>query len=425
MPAAPSPRQRAAEAPGPPVGSRAAEAPDPHAARGAGEAPAPGVYVHVPFCAHRCGYCNFAVDVGADAGLRRRYTDGVLAHLAAVAEAGPRALAPQTHHGGEAPGPGWPVLGSVFVGGGTPTLLDPGDLARLLTGLVEALPLAADAEVTVEANPETVDEASLATLAAAGCTRVSIGAQAFEPATLAFLDRRHDPEAPARAAADARRAGLASVSLDLIYGVPGQTPEQWEAGLDAALEAGVDHLSCYALTLERNTPYARAVALDGVPAPDDDVAAARMAAAGQRLRRAGLRRYEVSNWARPGHESAHNRMYWRGGDYLALGAAAHGHWQGRRWWNLRPTQRYLARVEAGQAPTGGQEILDEATRRAERLLLGLRTAEGVARAEVTPIDEEAAAALVAGGLLADDGAVLRVTEAGWALADGLAVRLLP
>ncbi len=401
----------------------AADAPAP--GEGARPAPAPGIYVHVPFCAHRCGYCNFAVAVGADVGLRRRYVDGVLAQLATVAEAGPGAIAPRPAPCVAGPSSAWPVFGSAFVGGGTPTLLDPADLARLLSGLGEALPLATDAEVTVEANPETVDEASLAALAAAGCNRVSIGAQAFERATLAFLDRRHDPEAPARAVAAARCAGMASVSLDLIYGVPGQSPEQWEAGLDAALEAGADHLSCYALTLERNTPYARAVALDGVPAPDEDVAAARMAAADERLRRAGLRRYEVSNWARPGHESVHNRMYWRGGDYLALGAAAHGHWQGRRWWNLRPTRRYLARVEAGRSPMGGQEILDEPTRRAERLLLGLRTVEGVAREEVGPIDEEAAAALVVSGLLADDGAVLRITESGWALADGLAVRLLP
>ncbi len=392
---------------------------------------APGVYVHVPFCAHRCDYCDFAVTTGADALARRRSVAALPRELATVAAAGPAAVAPRGAAGvlaapdGAADIAGWPVFGSVFVGGGTPTLLDADDLAGVVRAVATALPLAGDAEITVEANPETVIAESLATLVAAGVTRLSLGAQSFSPSVLATLGRRHDVSSVASAVTAARAAGVAQVSVDLIYGTPGERDADWHASLRQAVGLGVDHVSCYALTVEANTPFAARVRRGEVPDIDEDVQARRMATADAVLAAAGLRRYEVSNWARPGAESAHNRTYWRGGDWLALGASSHGHWQGRRWWNVRPTGRYLAAVEAGGAPVAGAEVLTAEQRRTERLLTGLRTVDGVPRAAVTPVDEAQIGALVRAGLLVDDAARLRLTPAGLPLADGIALRLLP
>lgn len=390
--------------------------------------PRPGLYVHVPFCAHRCGYCDFNVLVGADGSLRRRYADALGAEVARLADAGPAGVAPP---GGAAGA--WPAFGSVFVGGGTPTQLEADVLAGVLRAVRDRLPVAPDAEVTVEANPEDVDAAYLATLVDAGLTRLSVGAQSAAPDVLAFLDRRHEPDAPWRAVAAARDAGIGSVSVDLIYGAPAESEADWRASLDAALAAGADHVSCYSLTLEPNTPYAREVRAGAKAAPDDDVAAARMVSADGVLAAAGFRRYEVSNWARPGHESRHNRVYWTGGDYLGVGAGAHGHWRAaypepgpaaRRWWNVRPTGRYLDRVLAGGSAVGGEELLDREAQRTERLLLGLRTAEGVERASVEPLDARALGRLVAAGLVAADADHVRLTPAGRPLADAVTRELL-
>ena len=394
-----------------------------------GAAPRPGVYLHVPFCAHRCGYCDFAVHVGAAAGLQRRYVAALHAELERVARAGPGALAPP----GARPQRGWPKFGSVFVGGGTPTRLEAEQLAGLLRAVRARLPVAADAEVTVEANPEDLSAAYLATLVRAGLTRVSLGAQSTAPHVLAFLDRRHDPASVAGALSAARAAGVGSVSVDLIYGAPAETDADWRRSLAAVLGAGVDHVSCYSLTLEVNTPYARAVRAGSRPPPDDDVAADRMGVAAQMLAAAGFTRYEISNWARPGHASRHNRVYWAGGDYLGLGAAAHGHWRAaderadavaRRWWNVRPTERYVRRVEAGAEPVGGGELLDRGARRAERLMLGLRTLEGVARHAVEPLDAGAVGDLVRAGVLATSPERLWLTPTGRPVADAVAARLL-
>lgn len=389
----------------------------------------PGVYVHVPFCRHRCGYCDFAVVTGADEAAMARYVRALRSELARTAAAGPSLLAPPGAAASQAACSGagaspWPPFASVFIGGGTPTHLDPGVLAGLVRHVRAVLPLADDAEVTVEANPEDIDAAGLAALVGAGLTRLSIGAQSAVGDVLAFLDRRHDVHAPWQAVAAARAAGVSSVSVDLIYGAPAETAADWDVSLRAAVDAGVDHVSCYALTLEPNTPYAARVRQGAQAAPDDDVAAARMARAEQVLAASGYHRYEISNWARPGHESVHNRVYWAGGDYLGAGLGAHGHWRGRRWWNLRGLAGYLAAVEAGRAPVAGAEVLDQAQVRAERLLLGLRRAEGVARAQVAPIAEQHAAALVTAGLLDDDGERLRLTAAGRPLADGVTLRLL-
>jgi oxygen-independent coproporphyrinogen-3 oxidase len=368
---------------------------------------------------HRCHYCDFNTYAGLDA-LIPRYIAALRADLVAVAAAGPRAVAPA----GVGVEQDWPWFTSIFVGGGTPTLLAAADLAGILHLSREVLPIAADAEVTVEANPETVTVGGMAELVAAGVNRVSMGAQSFVPHVLAFLGRRHDRECPLRAVAEARAAGVERISLDLIYGSPAETDADWAASLDTAVAADANHLSAYALTLEPNTEYAAQVRAGAKPPPDDDVAAERMALADARLGAAGFTRYEISNWARPGQECRHNLTYWRGGNYLGIGAGAHGHWDGRRWCSLRAPARYADRALAGASTTAGQELLDDDTRREERLFLGLRLSEGVPRAAVEPIAEAQAAALTRAGLLADDADRLRLSPTGRPVANAITLRLL-
>lgn len=385
-----------------------------------GDPPAPGLYLHVPFCRHRCGYCDFNVATGHDAAQRAAYVDALIARLRTVAEAGPAAVAPAGAPGGE-----WGELGSIFVGGGTPSQLTGAQLTELLDAARDVLPVADDAEISVEANPEDVDGGLAGALAGAGVTRVSLGAQSFDGGVLAFLDRRHDPEAVPRAVAALREGGIGRVNLDVIYGTPGETEASWQATIDACLALGPDHVSGYALTLSQGTPYWRDVTLGRRPAPDEEVAVDRMDALASRLAAAGYERYEVSNWARPGARCRHNLATWRGGDYLGVGAGAHGHWRGRRWWELRATPTWIERVTAGNEPVGGAEELSDAEQRTERLAAGLRLVEGVARSAVEPIDEAAAARLSAAGVLVDDGEWLRVPSDQLAVADGVAVELMP
>ncbi|CAN5195853.1 radical SAM family heme chaperone HemW [soil metagenome] len=388
------------------------------AVAGPQESTGAGLYLHVPFCRHRCGYCDFNTYAGRDEQIPR-YVAALRADLARVAAGGPRAVAPH----GSGVGPAWPLFTSVFVGGGTPTLLPPADLAGLLRLARGVLPVAADAEVTVEANPETVALDSLAVLAGAGVNRISIGAQSFAPRVLAFLDRRHDPEAPLRAVEAARAAGIGRVNLDLIYGAPAEDDADWRYALDAAVGADVGHVSAYALTVEPDTPYAARIRAGVQAAPDEDVQAARMALADERLAAAGLERYEISHWARPRRRSRHNLTYWTGGDYLGLGAGAHGHWAGRRWWSLRSPPRYADAALGGGRTVLGDEVLDAATRRTERLMLGLRLSDGVPRETVAPVDEDQARVLAAAGLLDDDGGRLRLTPRARPLAGEVTARL--
>ena len=418
------------------------------------ETPA-GVYLHVPFCARLCSYCDFYRVAGSSPEERARYVEALVTELERTASAGPRALTPAPHlrqeHGraGDevaAAGPraltptphlrqqhgrardevgeaDWPVFGSVFVGGGTPTLLESADLARIIRRVGEVLPLDPQAEVTVEANPETVDEAYFTALRDAGVTRVSMGAQSFAPHVLDELGRWHERDRPLEAVAAARRAGLPRVSLDLIYGAPSETADDWAATLDTALSADIDHVSAYALTVEPSTEYAARIRQGTALAPDDDVQADRMAATARRLSAAGFERYELSNWARPGSQCRHNLTYWRNGNWLGLGAGAHGHWDGRRQWNLRPPGRYADAVLAGATAVAGSEVVSDDQQRTERLLLGLRMAEGVRRSAVEPIDQTQLDALTAAGLVVADER-LRLTSAGWALANDITVRLL-
>lgn len=371
----------------------------------------PGIYLHIPFCAHRCHYCDFNTYAGLD-DLIPRYVAALRADLRRIAASGPPG------------GAQWPEFGSIFVGGGTPTMLPAADLAGVLRLVAEVLPVAPDAEVTVEANPETVTEEGMSTLLEAGMNRLSMGAQSFAPHVLAALGRRHDAERPLRALASARAAGVRRVNLDLIYGTPGERDEDWQASLETVLEAGVAHVSAYALTVEPATEYAARIRAGLAVSPDEDVQADRMAEADRALTAAGLRRYEVSNWARPGEECRHNLVYWRGGDWLGIGAGAHGHWAGRRWWSLRSPARYADAALAGQDTTAGDETLDEPGRRTERLMLGLRLAEGVEVAAVEPVDLTQIRRLGDAGLVEVEGGRLRLTDEGWPLANAITLRLL-
>ncbi len=371
-----------------------------------------GVYVHVPFCAHRCGYCDFATAVpGSD--------DEVAAYVAALRTELTRVVAAGPPGGGD-----WPTVTSVFVGGGTPTLLPRGDLAAILDDLRAELELAPDAEVTVECNPETASPELFAELVGAGVTRLSMGAQSFAPHVLTTLERGHDADTPVAAVALARDAGIAQVNLDLIYGTPGETDADWAASLEGVLAAGVDHVSAYALTIHDNTPFGRAVHLGELADVDEDVQRDRFDVARDVLGAGGFEHYEVSNWALgSAARSRHNLLYWRHGDYLALGVGAHGHWRGRRWWNTRSTRGYVQALQAGRLPVAGEEELDLDERAVERLLLGLRVREGLHPFDAPPLDPLALEDVMTKGLVTTSCGRLQCTETGWFLLDE-AVRLL-
>ena len=358
-----------------------------------------GVYVHIPFCASRCDYCDFATWTDRD-HLVDAY---VAACVADLEQRGARGeLVPAT---------------SVFFGGGTPSLLPAGDLVRIL----DAVPRASDAEVTVECNPDSVDVAKLAAYRDAGVNRLSFGVQSMRTHVLVALGRTHDPDNVQRAVESARAAGFERFNLDLIYGTPGETLDDWCATLEGALALDPPHVSAYALTVEPATALGRRVAAGAQPGPDDDDQADKYLRADELLTDAGLDWYEVSNWARPGHECRHNLLYWDQSDYVAIGCAAHGHVEGRRWWNVRAPERYVDHITRGSAPEAGAEELDPATRAEEGLALALRTRAGVeaARLPVTTLDD-----LVAAGLLAPAGSRVVLTRRGRLLTTDVTARLL-
>jgi putative oxygen-independent coproporphyrinogen III oxidase len=323
-----------------------------------------GVYVHVPFCASRCGYCDFNTYTAVEGVTRDGYVDLVLDELAGAA----KVITP-------------PRVDTVFVGGGTPTLLPPDELARILDGIHRTWGLAADAEITTEANPESVDPGSLRALHRAGYTRISLGMQSTAAHVLAVLDRRHTPGRSCAAALEARAAGFEHVNVDLIYGTPGERAADFAASLAAAVAAGADHVSAYALTVEDGTRLAARMRRGELPYPDDDVAADRYLAAEEALTEAGFTWYEVSNWARqPAARCRHNLLYWTGGDWLGLGPGAHSHVGGVRWWNVKHPTAYGQRLTAGAWPAQAREILTPDQRRTEDVMLRLRLADGLASA---------------------------------------------
>ena len=386
----------------------------PESARsGLGERPF-GIYVHVPFCVTRCGYCDFNTYTAAELGGRAggsAVSPETYASLAIAEIAFARAVL----------GPADVPVSTVFFGGGTPTLLAPAAFGAILRAIGAEFGLAPGAEVTSEANPESVDEASLSGLRAQGVTRMSFGMQSAVPGVLAVLDRVHSPGRPARCAAWARAAGFEHVSLDLIYGTPGESGADWRRSLEAAISAGPDHVSAYALTVEAGTRLAARVRRGELAAPDDDVLAERYLAADEALAAAGFGWYEISNWATGGPaRCAHNMLYWTGGDWWGIGPGAHSHVGGTRWWNVRHPAAYGAKIGAGVSPGQAREILSGAERRLERVMLLLRLAEGCPVAVLGPAGRANAAAVVQDGLAdraAYAGGRIVLTRRGRLLAD--------
>jgi putative oxygen-independent coproporphyrinogen III oxidase len=374
---------------------------------GLGERPF-GVYVHVPFCATRCGYCDFNTYTAAELtgdGSRDAFAAAAIAELALAR----RVL-----------GDGAPPVDTVFFGGGTPTLLPADALAAILRAIERRFGLAPGAEVTTEANPESVSPASLAALRAAGFTRISLGMQSAVPHVLATLDRTHTPGRAAEAAAEARAAGFEHVSLDLIYGAPGERDEDWRASLDAALAAGPDHVSAYALTVEPGTRLAAQVRRGALPAPDEDALADRYTVADAALGAAGLAWYEISNWAASAAARCrHNLGYWHSGDWWGVGPGAHSHVGGVRWWNVLHPSAYADRLADGASPAAARELLDPAARRFERIMLELRLADGLPLDLLDEIGRPAAARAVADGLATVAADRLQLTLRGRLLADAV------
>lgn len=370
-----------------------------------------GIYLHVPFCATRCGYCDFNTYTPSELGSGSGPEDWLAAVLAEIRLAA-RVLGPAVR-----------PASTVFVGGGTPTLLAADVLPRVLQALRDEFGLRPGAEVTTEANPESSDRAKLDRLVAGGINRVSFGMQSAVPHVLATLDRQHTPGRVAAAVADARAAGVEQVSLDLIYGTPGESDADWAASLDEALSLAPDHVSAYALVVEEGTRMARQVRTGQLVPPDDDVLADRYEAADDRLAAAGYRWYEVSNWARTQRASCrHNLGYWRGADWWGLGPGAHSHVGGVRWWNVRAPAAYAARLGAGHSPAQAREVLDEPTRRLEDVLLRIRLAEGLPLDRLEPAGRRAALRSAADGLLepsALDAGRAVLTRRGRLLADAV------
>jgi putative oxygen-independent coproporphyrinogen III oxidase len=355
-----------------------------------------GVYVHIPFCARRCDYCDFATWTDRH-HLMEAYAVACVTDLTLRYEREP--LPPAT---------------SVFFGGGTPSLLP----ADLLVAILTAVPRRPGAEVTVECNPDTVTPDLLAAYRAGGVTRLSFGVQSMAPHVLASLGRSHDPEGVERAVSAARATGFDDFNLDLIYGAAGESPADWQRTLEAALALDPPHVSAYGLTVEPGTPLARRIDTGAVAAPDDDDQAEKYLAADAALSAAGRPWYEISNWAQPGRECRHNLLYWQQGKYLGIGCAAHGHTPfGRRWWNVRTPDRYIALVERDASTEAAHELLGTAQREAEATMLGLRTRDGV---PVTP----AAESLVDDGLGERRGDRIVLTVEGRLLANEATTRLL-
>jgi putative oxygen-independent coproporphyrinogen III oxidase len=362
-------------------------------------APPLGIYVHVPFCAVRCGYCDFNTYVSTQG---REGFAGALAQELELARA----------QLGDRP------ADTVFIGGGTPSLLHPGEL-RTILGAIE---LAPGAEVTSEANPESATRDWLEGAREAGVNRISFGMQSAREHVLAELDRVHTPGRTAEAMDNARVAGFERLSVDLIYGAHGETDDDWEASVRAALAFEPEHVSAYALVVEPGTKLHARVRAGDVEPPDDDALARRYERADDLFSQAGLPWYEISNWGEP---CRHNLGYWRGHDWWGAGPGAHSHMTGTRWWNLKRPLAWAARVRAGESPAAGSERLDAETRRFERVMLGVRLAEGLDPAELDEHARAEAERMRSEGLLEQGGPYLRLSRRGRLLADAVARRLTP
>lgn len=359
------------------------------------------LYIHIPWCTRRCGYCDFNTYVTdtADASVTTPYIDALVAELH---QAG-RTLEHRR-------------VATVYFGGGTPTLMPPAGFRRILAVVRDEFEVDGQAEVTTEANPETLSPGRLAELRDAGVNRLSMGMQSAVPRVLATLDRLHTPGRTVDAVAWARAAGFENLSLDLIYGTPGESMADWEQSVSAALAAHPEHLSAYSLIVEDRTPLARRMAAGQLAYPDDEDLADKYIQADELFAAAGLAWYEVSNWAKPGFECRHNLAYWRGADWWGIGAGAHSHVGQARWWNYRHPGTYADHAAAGAARAGG-ETLTPAQRHAESVMLAMRLADGVDAGELTPAELARAAGYIGSGHLVRHGSRLVCTLPGRLIAD--------
>ncbi|MCF7547790.1 radical SAM family heme chaperone HemW [Pseudonocardia sp. WMMC193] len=371
-----------------------------------------GIYVHVPFCASRCGYCDFNTYTASELQGSGSSPDTWL-------EAVRRELARARATVGDRP------VDTVFVGGGTPSLIGAERLGAVLATIRSEFGLAPGAEVTTESNPESTSPEFFAGLVEAGYTRVSLGMQSAAPHVLRILDRRHTPGRAVDAAREARAAGIAHVNLDLIYATPGETTADLRGSVEAVLSAGVDHVSAYSLIVEDGTAMARKVARGELPAPDDDVAAERYELIDDLLSAAGLRWYEVSNWASSAEARCrHNLGYWLDGDWWGVGPGAHSHLAGRRWWNVKHPARYAAALAESGDPEADHEVLTPTEQHTERVMLRLRLAEGLDLDLLdAPARAEAGRAAAAGLLELRRGRAI-LTRRGRLLADRVVQDLL-
>jgi oxygen-independent coproporphyrinogen-3 oxidase len=378
-----------------------------------------GFYVHVPFCTVRCGYCDFntytAEDLGRTAEVRG-------ASRSTYAEAAIEEVRLARRVLGDVDLP----VSTVFFGGGTPTVLRPGELGSVLAAIGAEFGLTPDVEVTTEANPDSVALWDLEELRQVGFGRISFGMQSDVPRVLATLDRTHDPLRVPAVVSWARQAGFGQVSLDLIYGTPGESTHDWEASLDAAVACAPDHVSAYSLIVEGGTALARRIARGELPMPDEDDLADKYVMADERLAKSGFGWYEVSNWARnTDSRCRHNLNYWTGGDWWGVGPGAHSHVGGVRWWNVKHPAAYAERIGSQVSPAHAREVLDAETRRVERVLLETRLHDGL---PVDVLDATGRAAiydLVRRGLLERYGERLVLTTDGRLLADAVVRELLP
>ena len=385
----------------------------PSALAGLGERPF-GIYVHVPFCRVRCGYCDFNTYTAEELGpgvSRSTYAESAISEVR---------LARRVLGDAEL------RVSTVFFGGGTPTLLPPADLGAVLAAIGSEFGYGEGVEVTTEANPDSVASWDLGELRDVGINRISFGMQSAVPHVLRTLDRTHDPLRVPAVVDWAREAGFDQVSLDLIYGTPGESLNDWEESLRAALACEPDHLSAYALIVEEGTALARAVRRGELPAPDDDDLADKYLMADELLGGAGFDWYEVSNWARgEAARCRHNLLYWTGGDWWGVGPGAHSHVGGTRWWNVKHPAAYADRMTSGSSPAHAREVLAPEDRRVERVLLELRLRTGLSPEVLDEHGRAAVPGLQADGLIEVEGETLVLTTRGRLLADAVVRDLLP
>ena len=378
-----------------------------------------GIYVHVPFCTVRCGYCDFntytAEELGTAGGApgasRRTYAEAAIAEVRRARVAlGDVDVPVQT----------------VFFGGGTPTLLSPADLGTVVAAIASEFGLADDAEITTESNPDSVALWDLEELRRVGFTRISFGMQSAVDHVLKVLDRTHDPLRVPAVVDWARQAGFEQISLDLIYGTPGESLADWETSVESALESRPDHVSAYSLIVEDGTALARRVKRGELPMPDEDDLADKYVLADERFEAAGLGWYEVSNWAKDEQSRCrHNLNYWTGADWWGVGPGAHSHVGGVRWWNVKHPAAYADRLAAGLSPAHAREVLDDESRRVERVLLELRLRDGLPVSVLDATGRAAVARLIDDGLLTRHAERLVPTRRGRLLADAVVRDLLP